>query len=391
MTRSIWLDVDGATPREKTREQVDVAIVGGGIIGAGCAHFLAKRGLKSIVLEAGTVASGASGRNGGFVLRGIQSYYNIAVKRYGRENARRVYAFTEENQTMLRQFLDGGNGKDAYEPCGSYLLACSLEELDELAESADLMKQDGFTVDYLKEDPLDRDFYGALFNSGDLAINPVKVVRALLEECRTTVAEGETVSRIQSDGNKLVVHATNKVVECDRVLLAINAYSPMFDSFFIDKITPARGQILVTKPLRERILDRLCYANYGFEYFRQLSDNRLLVGGCRQNFSNDEMGYVDMVSKPVQSALENCLKDRFPDVAGVRIDYRFSGVMGFTADGLPLVGEIKKLPGTFFAAGFNGHGLGYGLNMSRLLVDVALDGLSPGIFNADRAPLAVAR
>ena len=64
--------------------------------------------------------------------------------------------------------------------------------------------------------------------------------------------------------------------------------------------------------------------------------------------------------------------------------------MGFTSDGLPIVGEMKKIPGLFYAVGCNGHGLGYGLNMSRLLVDHALDGRAPGIFAADRAPDSVA-
>jgi glycine/D-amino acid oxidase-like deaminating enzyme len=74
----------------------------------------------------------------------------------------------------------------------------------------------------------------------------------------------------------------------------------------------------------------------------------------------------------------------------VRIDYRFSGVIDFTADGLPLVGELRKWPGTFYGLGMNGHGLGYGMNMSRLLVEVAMDGRTPGIFDGDRAPAVVA-
>jgi glycine/D-amino acid oxidase-like deaminating enzyme len=186
------------------------------------------------------------------------------------------------------------------------------------------------------------------------------------------------------------VQGTSCEVECDRVLLAINAYAPLFELGFVEKLTPIRGQILVTKPLWERVLDRICYANYGWEYFRQLPDNRLLLGGCREQFLDQEIGYSDVVSRPVQSALESYLKDRFPDIAGVRIDYRFSGVMGFTADGLPLVGETKKTPGMFYAMGCNGHGFSYGLNLSRLLVDCAIDGKSAGIFDAERTPNLVA-
>jgi glycine/D-amino acid oxidase-like deaminating enzyme len=389
MTRSIWLEPEGSAPREKKKYEVDVAIIGGGMIGAGCAYYLSKRKLGSVLLEAGKLASGSTGRNAGFVLRGIQSYYNLAVKRYGKETARAVYTFAQDNQGLLREFLDQQNCP--YEPCGSYLLACSLEELEDLAQSADLMHQDGFKVDYLKRDPLDRDFYGALYNADDFGIDPVRTVKALLaasEGC--TVVLSESAERIQSDGNKLTVYSSTCQVECERVLITVGAYAPLFDSFFTEKILPARGQVLVTKPLRERLLASLCYANYGFEYFRQLPDNRLMLGGCRQLFKEEEVGYADIVTRPVQQALENLLKDRFPEVAGVRIDYRFSGVIDFTADGLPLVGELRKWPGTFYGLGMNGHGLGYGMNMSRLLVEVAMDGRTPGIFDGDRAPAVVA-
>ncbi len=65
--------------------------------------------------------------------------------------------------------------------------------------------------------------------------------------------------------------------------------------------------------------------------------------------------------------------------------------MGITADGLPLVGESEQIPGLFFAVAFNGHGLGYGLNMSKLMVEMALDGKSPGVFDIGRASLSPAK
>ena len=169
MTRSIWLDAEKSRPQEKPRYEVDVAIIGGGVVGASCAYSLSKRGKKTVIVEAGTVASGASGRNGGFVLRGLQNYYNLAIKSYGRQIARDVYAFTDENQKMMVEFLEQTSTK--YERCGSYVLASSLEELDNLSESAALLNEDGFPTEYLKDDPLERDFYGALSNNSDIAID----------------------------------------------------------------------------------------------------------------------------------------------------------------------------------------------------------------------------
>ncbi len=391
MTLPVWLDDAPDANAPKTKERFDVVIIGGGVLGAGCAYMLAQRqNLKVALVESGKLAHGSSGRNGGFVLRGIQSYYNNAVKLYGRQTAAQVFRFAEQNQALIRQFVEKYGNCFDHETCGSYLLACSLEELEELAESADLMRDDGFELEFLKEDPLERDFYGAMVNPLDVGINPVKFVRALASASNAKIFEDETVVRIDYDGH-VSVQTASRTLRCERALLATNAYTPLLVSWFVDKIQPARGQAFVTKPLRKRIVDRLCYANYGWEYFRQLSDNRLLLGGCRQLFLNEELGYADMTTKPVQSALQSYLKDRFPDVAGVPIDYRWSGLMGFTADGLPLVGELEKIPGLFFAVAFNGHGLGYGLNMSKLMVDMAMDGASAGVFDSNRATLASTR
>ena len=387
MTLPVWLDETPEVVESKTAERFDVVIIGGGIIGAGCAYMLSRRqNLKVALVESGKLAHGSSGRNGGFVLRGIQSYYNNAIKLYGRPTASQVIQFAEENQRLIKEFVDKFGNCFDYEDCGSYLLACSLEELEELSESAQLMREDGFDLEFLKEDPLERDYYGAMVNPLDVGINPVKLVRALASASHARIFENETVVRIEYDGN-VSVQTAARTLRCDRALLATNAYTPLLLSWFTDKLQPARGQALVTKPLRKQILDKLCYANYGWEYFRQLSDNRLLLGGCRQMFLNEELGYADMTTKQVQNALQGYLKDRFPDVAGVAIDYRWSGLMGFTADGLPLVGEHDQIPGLFFAVGFNGHGLGYGLNMSKLLVNMALEGEAAGIFDIGRASL----
>ena len=76
MTLSVWLD----KAPEKPQEEVDIVIIGGGIVGAGSAFWLSKRkGLKVLLLESGKLAGGASGRNAGFVLRGLHTYYNEAA------------------------------------------------------------------------------------------------------------------------------------------------------------------------------------------------------------------------------------------------------------------------------------------------------------------------
>lgn len=386
VTISFWLD----SVHEKIQEEVDVAIVGAGVSGAGCAYWLSKRkNLKVAVIESTERAMGASGRNGGFVLRGIIAYYNQAVKTYGREVASRIFRFNEETQAHLLDFVAAHSIDFKLERCGSYLLACSLEELQELEESAQLLIEDGFKIEYLRKDPLDRGYYGALYNSADCGVQPALLVDALLKTSGAVIHEGEQVFKLVTVDGGTELHTPRRVVRAAKVLLATNAYIPLLMPLFNGHVTPVRGQVIVTQPLKERILDKLCYANYGYEYFRQLPDGRLLLGGCREPFRSVEVGYADTLTPDVQNSLNNYVKDRFPEIVGRSVDYRWSGIMGFTEDGLPFVGELKDKPGVYFAVGCNGHGMGYSLALSKLLVEVSLDNASPGVFDAYRTPCGI--
>ena len=393
MTLSIWLDERSSG--EEILDEVDIAIIGGGMIGCAAAYFLSSgestRGLRVALFESRRIGSGSTGRNAGFVLRGIQAYYNHAVKLYGRGIAGEIFRFAEENQRQIRLFAENTDDDFELAECGSYLLASSLDELDDLRQSAELMKEDGFEVEFLVDDPTERDFYGAIFNPCDFAINPVKLSRALLKESSAHVYEEEEVFSVKktASGGKLVVSTNKRSLVANKVFLCTNAYAALGSYALAEKLNVVRGQILVTRPLKKRLesLDAICYANYGFEYFRQLPDNRLLLGGCRQQFMDEERGFGDSVTRSVQQALESYLKNRFPECAGTPVDYRFSGLMAFTNDGLPLLGEHEGLPGVYCAVGCNGHGLGFGLNLARMLINVAVNGASAGTFCVHREAL----
>jgi gamma-glutamylputrescine oxidase len=398
MTLSLWLDKRSqGSPADSRILEADLAIVGGGVMGAACAYFAACKSKgqtkKVVLLDAAQLIHGASGRNAGFVLRGIHTYYDGCVQQYGRELARHIFSLGEENQALLLDFMKSSGGAPAaafeHDPSGSYLLASSLDELEALSRSAQMMKEDGFQQVLLKEDPLDRGFYGALYNPSDFGVNPVKLVQALLAAAEPQVLAEEAVRRLDCasgrSGGKISLSTTHRTVVCERVILATNAYSALLNDYFLDLVSPVRGQMLATAPLKKRLLDKLCYANFGWEYFRQLPD---------RSFVEAEQGYSDLITRPVQQALEHYLRDHFPELAGAPIDYRWSGVMAFTPDGLPLLGELPEHPGVFFVVGCNGHGLGYSMVLARAAVLLAsgqpASQASSGHFSPSRASLKVA-
>ena len=108
------------------------------------AMALSRRGLRTAVVERGAVGSGASTRNAGFLMRGAAENYEAAIGLYGRELARLVWRWTEENLAGLR--AEGIGALPSYRAVPSCLLALEEEELAELTRSQDLMREDGFRV-----------------------------------------------------------------------------------------------------------------------------------------------------------------------------------------------------------------------------------------------------
>ena len=123
-----WLDERGpAFPPVEPAETVDVGIVGAGITGCACALALAEAGLRVRLVDGRRVAEGASGRNGGFALRGTASPYDEVVAAHGRDRALALWQWTEAELRAL-----GALAGPSFRPVGSLRLAADAEEREEL-------------------------------------------------------------------------------------------------------------------------------------------------------------------------------------------------------------------------------------------------------------------
>lgn len=375
MTVSVWQDRSG-------RDQItsDVLVIGAGIVGAYLAALLADAGMSVVVVDAREIAGGATGRNAGMLLTGLAEHYSRAIQTYGVERAREAWQLTVENRERTLELA--GNLGVPFQRCGSLLLAVSEAEARELERSAETLQEHGFRAEFEPSDPLNRGFLAAVSQPDDAVIDPVALTEAMLAGSGVQIVEHSEVFAIEREKAGLLVRSRRATFRAQSCALAINGYAPLLEPYFEDRVTPTRGQILLTEAAPP-LLDRACYADHGYEYFRQLPDGRFLMGGFRQPYKADELGYSDETSRPVQADLERFLFQRFPEVKG-RITHRWSGVMGFSQDGLPLVGSLPRDPRIFFAVGFTGHGLGLGLVAAERLVALMLDGREAGIFSARR-------
>ncbi len=393
MSISYWQSQVGlpgkdAPPTGPVELETELCVVGAGIIGAGIAHWAAQRGMKGVVVEAREAALGASGRNAGFVLSGIADNYYRAVRGYGREAARALWALSIENRTVMLDLAEG-LGVPTWR-VGCLLLAESEEEAEELAWSAALMHEDGFAGEYLPDAMQERGFYGGLRRSEDGMTQPALLTRALLRHSGFEYISGSPVLSLENEGEWVVVRSQRATIRARWVMLATNAWSAEMHPYFKGKVIPMRGQVYVTEPA-PIIFDTAGYSHHGYWYYRQVPESgrpgygRWLMGGGRHlHFDAENHNLSETPSEPVQADLEAWTARHFPEFSDVPIAHRWAGVMGFTPDGLPLVGRLPAHQRVGFAVGFNGHGMGLGILVARQALELLVENKSSPLFDVGR-------
>jgi glycine/D-amino acid oxidase-like deaminating enzyme len=158
------------------------------------------------------------------------------------------------------------------------------------------------------------------------------------------------------------------------VLLASNAWTGLIHPYFDGAIVGMRGQMFATEPCPERILPAPVYADFGFEYFRQLPDGRILAGGGRRASLDTELTFTDRPTDKVQGAIESFLHSCFPATRELKVTHRWAGIMGFSCDELPNIGPVPGSVNVYAAAGYHGHGLGYAIIAGKAISEMMLDG-----------------
>ena len=367
-----WLE-DPNLPRTETTfdGRVDVAIVGAGVTGCSAALRLAEGGLHVRVHDARAVAEGASGRNGGFALGGGAARYDVARETYGAERAASYWAWTLEAQNRMVEL-----GGDALRRTGSYRLAGDEEEREGIRLEYEALREDGFDAEWLEDVPggAAGRFHGAISHPHDCAIHPARFVRrlaALASVAGAEIREHDAVADLDA-------------LDAERVLVATDGYGHGLVPELADLIWPTRGQMVASVPLDRMLYDRPHYARQGFDYWQQLPDGRILLGGFRDVSILDELTDVEETTPSIQSSLESFLHE----LAGeeVAVTHRWAGIFGLTQDMLPLVGAVPGRDGrVWVAGGYSGHGNVLGFACGALVADAILGRESPQLELLDPA------
>ena len=344
---SLWLD-EPHTPRPALGgdAECEVCVIGAGIGGIALAWRLAGRGLDVCVLDAGVVAGGATGRNGGFFLAGQAPNHDEACRLWGRAAAARRYAATLAAQEEMLAVAGAIGAAEHFDVCGLLRLGVDAEDVQGVRAHHAALAADGFPGVLLDEADLPRVLRRpgrvGLLTPHDGVVHPVRWVRALAaaaEEQGARIHErSEVLAPVGADG---LVRTATGTVRAEHVVVAadgaLRALVPEAVS-----VRPRRLQMLATAPLPDRVLPFPVYARDGHEYAQQRPDGRITLGGFSDLDGPASWTDHDAVSAPVQDRLEAYLHQDLGITTTVT--HRWAGIVGYADNPLPTCGKVPGTP-----------------------------------------------
>jgi glycine/D-amino acid oxidase-like deaminating enzyme len=359
--------------------RADVVVVGGGFTGLSAALALARRGASVVVLEAGQVAAGASGRNGGHVNNGTSHDYAGLAATLGAEHARALYhAFDDAVDTVERIVREEQIQCD-FRRAGKIKLAAKPAHYEKLARSFEVLHRDCDPETELVPKARIRDeigsdaFHGGLLYRKSAMMHMGRFGAGLADAAARAGArlfEGAPVTALtRLNGHAHRVTTARGTIEAAQVLVATGASrSGPFD-WFRRRLVPVGSFIVVTEPLTPAQLDSIMptrrtatTTKYIGNYFRISPDDRLIWGGRARFAMSDPTS--DAKSGEV---LRRQLDATFPLLKGARLDYCWGGLVDMTEDRLPRAGEHQ---GLFYVLGLSGHGAQMSVHLGQLMARI---------------------
>ena len=355
----------------------DACVVGLGGSGLAAVAALLERGLSVVGVDAGRIAAGAAGRNGGFLLGGPALFLHDAIARWGKDAAVGLYRATLRELDALADAL----GPEVVRPVGSIRLAglpgepaSDAEALEREREVADCAAHEAALREHaIAVESYDGRLGRGIFLPDDAAMNPARralgLAARLARRDRAELYEHTSVTRIEA-GRVVTGRGT---VRARTVIVAVDGRLEHVLPQLSGRVRAARLQMLATEPVAPDRLPCPVYGRWGYDYAQQDAAGRLYVGGGRDLFVQDEWTSDTQPTAPVQGYLDQ-LAARMA-AAPVRVTHRWAASVGFTPDGRPLCAQVDD--GVIAIGGYNGTGNLVGPVAARAAVARALDGAAP--------------
>lgn len=364
-----------------------VCIIGGGFAGLATALSLAERGETSIVLlEGETIGHGASGRNGGFVFGGFSLGERALLDSAGDEAGRALYrlslaAVEQIRSRIARYAID-------CDACYQGVILANWFDDDRVLDGHQRFMAERLGVEWQRISRADLGdqlrtgrYFGGLFEPSAFHFHPLKYAQGLaraLAGLGVAVHEHSKVASMALEGHGWVVHTAGGAVRARDVVVCCGGYIERLYPRLGGAVLPIATYVMATEPLGERLNESVRTGaavydtRFAFDYYRPLPDTRLLWGG--------RIAVRDRSARDVARLLRQDMLKVYPQLAGTKVDYAWSGMMSYGRHRMPQIGRLPE--GLWYGMGFGGHGVAPTTLAGELLA-AALKGDATGLAAMD--------
>jgi glycine/D-amino acid oxidase-like deaminating enzyme len=383
-SESYWLDTAPAFSGAQTGAlpaRVDVVVVGGGFTGLSAARALALKGASVAVLEAGRVFGEASGRNGGHCNTGVAQDYVALSASLGAERARAYYRAYESAVQTVVALVEQEQIACDLKRNGKLKLAAKPLHYEGLARTCELIRREvDADVELLSADETRAEVDSAEFHGGLLQRNGVQMhigrfgvgLAHAAARHGALIYQHTPVSDWQANASGYRLNTSKGSLQAKQILLATGACQHGDMGWYRRRIVPVGSFVIATEVLPQALIERLLPARRSYvtsriigNYFRLTPDNRLLFGG-RARFAMSGANSDAKSGKVLQAAMVQM----FPQLAHVKVDYCWGGLVDMTSDRLPRAGQHG---GVYHSMGYSGHGVQMSVHMGQVMAEV-MDG-----------------
>ena len=354
---------------------VDFTVIGSGIVGLNCALYLKQKYPKAtvLVLEKGVLPQGASTKNAGFACFGSLSEIIDDLKNHSEDEVLALIKKRWNGLQLLRENLGdrtidywqyGGyelfeNDDSLWDECMSQKTSVNRLLKSLFDDDVFSVRDDAFKFSSVRNDCIFNQFEGQL-DTGEMMIALLQKVQSL----GVKIINNSVVESYAENQTSVTVKIKDFEFSTNKLFIATNGF---VKQFLEEDVRPARAQVLITKPIKNLHIKGTFHLDKGYYYFRNIDDRILLGGGRNLDFKTEETTKFGETVL-IQNKLEDILKTTILPNTDVKIEHRWSGIMGVGNKKKAIVKQISENVACGVRLG--GMGVAIGSNIGKELAAV---------------------
>ncbi len=392
--KSYWestIDTDNNYKTLDTNFNANIVVIGGGYTGLSCALSLVKKHNEDVVLlEAGHIGWGSSGRNAGFCcIPPAKMSVKKMFKKYGRTETKKFFQNTIEGSNFTKSIIKEYNIDCDLTGDSNFEVAPHPSYFENIKEEAEKYKKEfGIETKVFTREEFNEighggnEQFGAMSYKPGFAINPLKFLIGLAKtanQAGVKIFQKSKVTKIEKVNGKYKIISNNQIINTNKIVMATNGFYK--DDIFPklnNMILPVISNIIITRPLTDDEIQShnfitnnpvLNIRNLLF-YYRLLKDKRFLFGARGDLIGSEES------SLEKSKQMEKQMKNVFPNWSDVNIDFHWRGLVAVTTKFSPSIGKLDD-DEIYYSFGYQANGVNTapwaGNELTKLIVSNSKD------------------